>query len=76
MKAFRVIGEMETRKRSWQKFTREVSADDEDGAKEKILSDLGSRHRKKRRSIRISSVNHLSPDEISDPVVRYEVRGE
>jgi len=73
MKAFRVAGKIETRKRSWQKFSKEISAEDEESAREKILCDLGSRHKRKRRSIRISTLKELSSDEITDPVVRHQL---
>lgn len=73
MKAFRIVGEIEVKKRRWQKFSKEISADDEAGAREKILSDLGSRHRRKRRSVKIASVSELSADEISDPIIKHRL---
>lgn len=75
MKAFRIAGEIEVRKRSWQKFSKELTADDEEGAREKTFSVMGSKHRKKRRSIRITSVEEISPEEITDLVVKYELGG-
>lgn len=40
----------------WEKFTKEVEADNQKNAQEKVLSDLGSRHRAPRRLVKIESV--------------------
>ncbi|HDP97279.1 MAG TPA: 50S ribosomal protein LX [Euryarchaeota archaeon] len=73
MKAFRVIGEIEVSKRRWQKFSKEISADDEKSARSKILADLGSRHKRKQRSVRIDSVQELQTGDITNPVLRYQL---
>jgi len=51
----------------------EVSAEDEGAVREKTLSVLGSKHRLKRRDIDITEVVELSPDQITNHVVKYEV---
>ena len=72
MKAFRVTGSYaDPRKR--QPFSMEVSAEDEGAVREKTLSVLGSKHRLKRRDIDITEVVELSPDQITNHVVKYEV---
>ncbi|MDR3282558.1 MAG: 50S ribosomal protein L18a [Candidatus Methanoplasma sp.] len=72
MKAFRVIGSYaDPRKR--QPFTMELSAVDETAVRERALSTLGSKHRLKRRDIDITEVTELSVDQITNPVVKYEV---
>ncbi|MEF8880853.1 MAG: 50S ribosomal protein L18Ae [Candidatus Nanohaloarchaea archaeon] len=38
----------------WQKFEREIEADSEDYAKEKVLSELGSEHSVPRGNIKLS----------------------
>lgn len=73
MKAFRVIGEIEMKKRCWQKFSKEITADDEKSARRKILADLGSRHKKKQRSIRIDSIQELQTGDIADSVLRHQL---
>lgn len=73
MKAFKVIGEIEMKKRTWQKFSKELTADDEKSARDKILADLGSRHKKKQRSIRIDTIQELQPGDVTNPVLRHRL---
>lgn len=75
MRAFRASGSFRIDKRSWQKFSVEVAADDDLAAREKILSTLGSRHRLNRRSIRIDEMREIEGEEITDHVVQYCVEG-
>jgi len=75
MKAFRASGSFRIDKRTWQKFSVEVAAEDDLAAREKVLSTLGSRHRLNRRSIRIDEVRRISGDEVTNQVVRYSVEG-
>ncbi len=74
MKAFRVSGQF-VMDRGWQRFSKEVAAEDEARAKEIILSDLGSRHRVKRTEVKIVKVKELTPEEIGDSAVEYKVKG-
>ncbi|MCL2147997.1 MAG: 50S ribosomal protein L18Ae [Methanomassiliicoccaceae archaeon] len=72
MKAFRITGSYaDPRKR--QAFSIEASAEDEAAVREKALSVLGSKHRLKRWEIDITEITELSPDQITNQVVRYEV---
>ena len=72
MKGFRVKGSFkDVRKR--QDFTVEIAAEDADAAKEKILSNLGSRHKLKRWEISIDELVELAPADITDRLVEYEV---
>jgi large subunit ribosomal protein LX len=72
MKAFRVVGSYaDPRKR--QGFTLEAAAENEEAVREKVLSTLGSKHRLKRREIDITEVTELSPDQITNQVVKYEI---
>jgi len=73
MKAFKIIGKIEVEKRVWQKFSKEIAADDETKAREKILCDLGSRHRKKRRSIDIKSIQEVPKNKITDSAVKHQL---
>jgi len=73
MKAFRIDGELEVGRRNWQKFSKEIAAEDEEKAKEKIACDLGSRHALARRGIRIRKVRELKSDEIVDSSVRHQI---
>jgi len=75
MKAFKASGSFKMDKRRRQKFRIEIAAEDKDAAVEKVLSTLGSRHRLKRREIEIDELVEIPPEEITDPVVEYLVRG-
>jgi len=56
--------------RKWQRFVVEVRAVKKEDAIEKILSDLGSRHKLKRAHIKIISVAEISPEEAKSKFVR------
>ena len=74
MKGFRAKGSFKDT-RNMQVFTVEVAAENEDAAKEKVLSNLGSRHKLKRWEITIDEVKELAPGDITDRLVEYEVGG-
>jgi len=57
----------------WQPFSKEIIGNDENEAKERLFSILGSRHRVKRRMIKIDSIREVNKEEIGDPVVKYMV---
>jgi len=72
MKAFRVAGSFaDPRKR--QPFSIEVAAENEDAVREKVLSTLGSKHRLKRTQIDITEITELSPDQVTNHVVKYDI---
>lgn len=60
---------------NWSNFTKEVAGRDEEDAVDRLLSDLGSRHRVKRRNIKISSVEELKMEDIENPIVEFLVKG-
>ncbi|MCL2891047.1 MAG: 50S ribosomal protein L18Ae [Methanomassiliicoccaceae archaeon] len=72
MKGFRAKGSFKDA-RSRQVFTVEVAAANEDAAKERILSNLGSRHKLKRWEITIDEIVELAPSDITDRLVAHEV---
>lgn len=59
--------------RTRQPFTLEVAAETREEAVERILSDLGSKHRAKRRDITIAEAVEVPPEEVEDPVVTYQL---
>ena len=72
MKGFRVAGSYaDPRKR--QPFSIEMSAEDETAVRERALSTLGSKHKLKRWEIDITEITELSPDQVTNPVVKYEI---
>lgn len=77
MKAFQVIGSYDASRvgyrKSMQNFSVQVAAVDENAAKEKVLSDLGSKHRKKRVEITFAEVKALAAADVTDPVVKHQI---
>ena len=57
----------------WQPFSKEVMGDDEEEARERIYSLFGSRHKVKRRMIKIEGMKEVAKEEIEDPVIKYMV---
>lgn len=74
MKAFSVRGRF-VATRGWQTFTKQVAAESEERARDRLLSDLGSKHRLRRRQVEILEVRELTDEEVSDPVVRHRIGG-
>ena len=64
-KIWRASGAYTKKKRNFV-FSRELLADKESHVKEKILSELGSRHRVKRREIEINEIKELKPEEVQN----------
>lgn len=71
MKAFEVNGQFMITLRRWQPFAIEVAAADEKAAIEKTMALMGSRHKLKRRSIKIDGVKSLKSEEVTDHVVKH-----
>ncbi len=74
MKAYRISGRFRMG-HAWQGFSKELAADDEARAREKLLSDLGSKHGVARKYIEIAKVAEVPGSEVRDQVVRYMVEG-
>jgi len=73
VKIYRISGKMlisHDRLPTWQKFSIEVRALKPEEAIEKVLSELGSRHKLRRRHIRIEEVKEISLEEVTNPQVR------
>ena len=64
-KIWRASGAYTKNKRNFV-FSRELLADKESHVREKILSELGSRHRVKRREIEINEIKELKPEEVQN----------
>lgn len=69
MKAFRIIGNFKMGSQQ-ASFTMENAANSRDEAVEKILSEIGSKHRVKRKLIKIESIRELKSEEIEEAYVR------
>ncbi|MFQ5985744.1 MAG: 50S ribosomal protein L18Ae [Thermoplasmata archaeon] len=72
MKAYRIRGAF-LMGRVRQSFAQEVAAETQGEAVSRVLSDLGSKHRAKRRDITIQEVVELPREEVEDPVVAYRL---
>jgi large subunit ribosomal protein LX len=68
-KIWRASGEYKKKNRKFV-FTRELLGDKEAHVREKILSELGSRHRVKRREIKISEIKEIKPEEVQNLELR------
>lgn len=69
VKVFRVRGKMlisHDRFPEWRKFEILVRALKEEHAIEKVYSDLGSRHKLRRKHIKIESIDEVPVEEIED----------
>ena len=73
MKGFRITGSFADARQGQQPFCVEVAADNEDAAREQIVSTFGSRHKLKRWQINITEVKELAPEEVQDHVVKYKI---
>ena len=76
MKGFRITGSFADVRQGQQPFCVEVAAENEDAAKEQIVSTMGSRHKVKRWQITVSEISEISAEQIENPVVKYKVTGE
>lgn len=73
VKVYRVTGlalMSPDRLRRWQKFTVEVRAVKKEDAVERVLSELGGRHKLKRPHIRIISISEIDVSEARSKFVR------
>jgi len=71
MKAFEVKGKFMISHKSWQPFAIEVASPDERSAVEKTMALMGSRHKVKRKFVKIDGVKPLKLEEVTDHAVRH-----
>src|SRR2546430_15578798 len=72
MKAFRISGRFRMG-RSWQPFSKELAAQDEAGAREKLFSILGSQHGVPRKYVSITGVEEVPKDQVENHAVKYTI---
>ena len=65
MKIWRVAGKYTKKKRVFV-FGMEMMAEKENHVREKVMSELGSRHRVKRNSIEFSEITEIKPEDVTD----------
>ena len=64
-KIWRASGDYKKKKRKFT-FSRELLGEKEAHIREKVLSELGSRHRVKRKEINITEIKEIKPEEVTD----------
>ncbi len=69
MKIWRVEGKYRKSNRVFV-FGKEMIAEKEPHVREKILSELGSRHRVKRNSVEFTEIKEIKPEEVTDLELR------
>lgn len=74
MKAFRVKGKFLMGGRM-SPFNREIEAEDQEDAREKMLSLLGSEHRCKRNKIKVETIVEVPLDEVEDQLIKARIEG-
>ncbi|AEF96828.1 50S ribosomal protein L18Ae [Methanotorris igneus] len=69
VKIFRIKGEV-LGKDEPMVFTKEYRALKEEHALELMYSEIGSKHRVRRRMIKVHEVKEISEDEVTDPILK------
>ncbi len=64
-KIWRVEGKYTKNKRVFV-FGKEMMADKESHVREKIMSELGSRHRVKRNTVEFTEIKEIKPEDVTD----------
>lgn len=64
-KIWRATGAYKKKKKAFT-FSRELLGDKEARIREKVLSELGSRHRVKRKDIDITEIKEIKPEEVTN----------
>jgi len=75
MKVFRVKGEI-LKPNLKTSFNQEIVAAKPEHAIEKVYAELGSKHRVKRFHIKITNVEEVPPEQITNPLLKKFVTGE
>jgi large subunit ribosomal protein LX len=73
-KIFRIQGKF-MMGNSYQPFTKELKAINEEDIQEKIYSDFGSKHGIKRNKVVIEEIKEISKDEVQDPIIKSLIEG-
>ncbi len=68
-KIWRAAGNYRKNKKRYG-FTRELLADKESHVEERIFSEMGSRHRVKRKDIEITEIKEIKPEEVTNLELR------
>jgi ribosomal protein L20A (L18A) len=75
LSVFKVTGSFKIRKKS-QTFSKEVLKENKQKAEEYILSVLGSKHHLKRKEIKITNIEKIPTDQVSDMIIKQMLGGQ
>jgi len=75
MKAYRITGTAPFGSQR-QHFSYDVPAENSDAAVEHVYSTLGSRHRMKRRTVQIVTIDEIDPRTSTEPSILHHFREE
>jgi large subunit ribosomal protein LX len=68
-KVWRAVGKYK-KKRKTYRFSKEMISSKESHVRERVLSELGSRHRVKRKDVVITKIEEISPEDVSSLELR------
>ncbi len=71
MRAFEVKGQFLVSSRRWQPFSMEIASTDENAAVEKTMALIGSRHKVKRKFVKIEGIRALRAEDVSNHAVKH-----
>ncbi len=75
VKVFRVSGEI-NKPNYKTTFKKEIRAMNKENAVDRVYMEIGSKHRAKRFQIKILSADEISPEEVTDPIIKKMSLGE
>ena len=70
VKVYSISGQFKARRNVWRKFRIEVTAINEDNAKEKVYTMIGGSHKVPRNLIKIESITEVNPSNIKNRYIR------
>ncbi|MGC8569877.1 50S ribosomal protein L18Ae [Caldivirga sp.] len=70
VKVYTVSGWFKDRGNVWRKFRIEVTAVNENDAKEKVYTRIGGSHKVPRNLIRVESIKEVNPSEVKDRYIK------
>ncbi len=70
VKIIRIIGEMRKKGKEPLTFKREYKVIKEEDAIEQVYSEFGGRYKVKRSRIIIKEIKEISPEEVTDPLLK------
>lgn len=68
-KIWRATGSYRKSKKTFT-FTKELLAEKDTHVRERILSELGSRHRVKRKDVKVTEIKEIKPEEVTSLELR------